>query len=244
MSCNCALILAAGKGERLKPITNEIPKPLIRAGRYRLIEYHIINLAKAGVNRIYINRAHLRHKFDELLDLQQFPDVEISYLDEPRGALETAGAIINAFNKIHAGRLIVVNGDIWTNFNFNNINNLPCNINDNAHVILTANPNHNRGGDFSLDGNRLIERQDNRPSYTFTGIGIYRRQMFEMRSVEFLRLAPMLRQQVKLNKVSASLCTKKWMDVGTLERLSELRMLLRQDPAYDLNAEHGHNQKG
>lgn len=226
MSCNCALILAAGKGERLKPITNEIPKPLIEAGEYRLIEYHIINLGKAGINRIYINRAHLRHKFDELLNLSDYPDVEINYLDEPDGALETAGAIINAFDKIRTDRLVVVNGDIWTNYNFNDIKCLPDNINDNAHVILTANPNHNLDGDFSLDGDRLIERNAKSQSYTFTGIGIYRKKLFDMRSIEIARLAPVLKQQIKLNKVSASFSDKKWMDIGTLERLAALRSLL------------------
>ena len=233
MSCNCALILAAGKGERLKPLTNEIPKPLIRAGKYRLIEYHIFNLGKAGINRIYINRAHLRSKFDELLNFRNFPDVEINYLDEPDGALETAGAIINAFEKINTDRLIVLNGDIWTDFNFNDIKNLPSNVNDNAHVILTTNPSHNLSGDFSLDGNRLIERTNISQSYTFSGIGIYRKQMFEMRSVEFLKLAPVLRQQIKLNRVSASLSNKKWMDIGTMERLIALRELLTQMPLDD-----------
>ena len=228
MCCHCALILAAGKGERLKPITDDIPKPLIQAGRHRLIEYHIINLSKAGIRNIYINRAHLRHKFDLLLDRKDFPDVEIRYLDEPDGALETAGAIINAFDKIETERLIVVNGDIWTDFNFFFINELPSNVNDNAHIILTHNPAHNPDGDFSLHGDRLTERKENSQTYTFTGIGVYRRQMFDGHGVEYLKLAPLIRQQIQLNKISASLSEKKWMDIGTVRRLQALRSYLNQ----------------
>ena len=227
MSCETALILAAGRGERLKPITNEIPKPLILVGKYRLIEYHIFNLAKAGIKYIYINRAHLRDKFDELLDFNDYPNVEIRYLDEPEGALETAGAIINAFDKIDSDRLVVVNGDIWTDFNFINISYLPYLINDNSHIILTKNPNHNYNGDFSLDGDRLIAPDHQNQTYTFTGIGIYRRKMFENKSIEFSKLAPVIRQQIELKTITASLIDKKWMDIGTLERLTQLRLLLK-----------------
>ena len=228
MTCNCALILAAGKGERLKPITNQIPKPLIQVGEFRLIEYHIINLAKAGIKQIYINRAHLRHKFDELLCLENFPDVEIRYLDEPSGALETAGAIINAFDKVDTERLIVVNGDIWTDFNFINIIDLPLLSKDNSHIVLTSNPAHNLKGDFSLDGDRLAMPDDQMPSYTFTGIGIYRRRMFDGLVVEYSKLAPVLCQQIIQNTISASLTDNQWLDIGTLERLNELRSRLDQ----------------
>ena len=228
MSCNCALILAAGKGERLKPITNDIPKPLIQVGKHRLIEYHLFNLCKAGIKQVYINRAHLRQKFDELLDLNNYPELEITYLDEPDAALETAGAIINAFDKINTDRLLVVNGDIWTDFNFNNIKYLPYNINDNSHLILTTNPDHNRAGDFCLNGDRLKERNDYSQTYTFTGIGIYRREMFETQTIEFKKLAPMLMQQIELNRISASLSKNVWMDIGTVQRLQTLRLMLNQ----------------
>ena len=228
MTCNCALILAAGKGERLRPITDEIPKPLIQVGEFRLIEYHLFNLANAGIKHIYINRAHLREKFDELLNLSHYPGVKINYLDEPCGALETGGAIINAFENINTERLIVVNGDIWTDYNFNNIKSLPDNINDNAHIILTSNPAHNPQGDFSLEGSRLAKPDGINLSYTFTGIGIYRRRMFNECSVEFTKLAPLLRQQIALKTISASFTDKKWMDIGTLERLNELRLTINQ----------------
>ena len=231
MSCNSALILAAGRGERLKPITDKTPKPLVLAGKHRLIEYHINNLCNAGIEQVYINRAHLRHKFDALLNRDKFPETEITYLDEPDGALETAGAIINAFDKIDSDRLIVVNGDIWTNYNFNYIKHLPHNINDNAHIVLTTNPGHNPDGDFSLEGDRLTEPRVNNQTYTFTGIGIYRRKMFESCSVGFIKLAPLIRQQIQLNRISASLCNEKWMDIGTIERLQALRDYLNQVPA-------------
>lgn len=208
------------------PLTCQIPKPLIQVGKYRLIEYHIFNLRSCGITRIYINRAHLRHKFDDVLKLSDYPGVEINYLDEPDGALETAGAIINAFDKINTDRLIVLNGDIWTNFNYSNIIYLPNNSNVNAHIILVTNPGHNPGGDFSLNGDRLLERNDRGQTYTFTGIGIYRKRMFESWPVKFLKLAPLLREQIKMNSITASICDSKWMDIGTPQRLAVLRETL------------------
>lgn len=230
MSCRHALILAAGKGERLRPITDKTPKPLIQAGKFRLIEYHIMNLRNAGIRQVYINRAHLRDQFETLLEPDHFSGIEINFLDEPDGALETAGAIINAFETIKTDRIIVVNGDIWTNYNFNDIIYLPDKFNDNAHLILTTNPAHNPAGDFSLEGDRLTEPVSGCQTFTFTGIGIYRRKMFEAYSVKFMKLAPLIRQQIQLKSISASLSSKIWMDIGTLKRLQALRSYLNSAP--------------
>ncbi len=225
MNCDTALILAAGRGERLRPITDSIPKPLIQIGEHRLIEYHLFNLANSGVKTVYINRAHLREQFDNLLSSTKFADIKLVYLDEPDGALETAGAIINAFNKISADKLLVVNGDIWCNFNFENIIHLPDNDNDNAHLVLVANPEHNSNGDFSIRNNRLVELNGG-SSYTFSGIGIYRRRLFAGQQIEFKKLAPVLHQQIALERISASIHDGDWIDVGTLERLELLRTKL------------------
>ncbi len=228
MNCDIALILAAGRGERLRPITDSIPKPLIEVGKHRLIEYHIQNLAKSGVKKIYINRAHLRQQFDELLFTKHFPDLEISYLDEPDGALETAGAIINTFAEVDSEKLLVVNGDIWCDYNFNNIKDLPDSNKDNAHIVLVTNPNHNPHGDFSIQNGRLIEKTRGL-SYTFSGIGIYRRRLFANQKIEFKKLAPVLHEQITLGLISASIHTGEWMDIGTVERLESLRAKLKKE---------------
>ena len=225
MNSDTALILAAGRGERLRPITDSIPKPLIQVGGCRLIEYHIQNLINAGIKKIYINRAHLREKFDKLLPVNNFPDLQLTYIDEPDGALETAGAIINAFNQTDSDTLLVVNGDIWCDYDFNSIKHLPVDKADNAHVVLVANPDHNPQGDFSIQNNRLIDKIDG-PSYTFSGIGIYRRRMFNNQRVEFKKLAPALHEQIRIGLISASIHTGEWMDIGTAPRLESLQVKL------------------
>ena len=225
MSSNCALILAAGRGERLRPLTDSIPKPLLKVGKLRLIEYHILNLAKAGVSNIFINRSHLRNMFDSLLHPSSYDNVHITWLDEPQGALETAGAIINAFNHTDADRLLVVNGDIWCDYNFRHLANLPGKDNY-AHIVLTQNPEHNPGGDFSLDSGKVCECEEGRTSYTFTGIGQYRRSLFEDCEDGRLKLAPLLRQYIAMGRISGSIHHHEWMDIGTIERLEALRSRL------------------
>jgi len=157
MASNCALILAAGRGERLRPLTDTTPKPLLKVGTSRLIEYQINNLGNAGFTQIYINRAHLRECFDSLLDRQSFGIITLTYLDEPDGALETAGAIMNAFRFIDCDRLLVVNGDIWCDYDFRALNGLPAS-GDNAHIVLTKNPAHHPSGDFCIDKGRVSAR--------------------------------------------------------------------------------------
>ncbi len=226
MNCDTALILAAGRGERLRPITDTIPKPLIKVGKHRLIEYHIFNLAKSGIKTIYINRAHLREQFELLLSPSKFADVELIYLDEPDGALETAGAIINAFAKTATNKLLAVNGDIWCDYNFNDISRLPGIPKYESHIILVPNPEHHPNGDFSIENNRLLEKSANKKSYTFSGIGIYCRTTFKEQNIEYKKLAPVLHEQIARGSISASIHDGEWMDVGTADRLEKLRSKL------------------
>ena len=228
MNCDTALILAAGRGERLRPITDSIPKPLIEVGKHRLIEYHIFNLAKSGINTIYINRAHLRDQFEQLLESDKYPSVDLIYLDEPDGALETAGAIINAFAKTDSDRLLVVNGDIWCNYNFNNIRSLPNFPQHQSHIILVNNPEHHPNGDFSIEDGKLLKKSPNLPSYTFSGIGIYCRSLFANKNIEYKKLAPVLFEQIELSRISATIHGDEWMDIGTVERLELLRSRLEK----------------
>jgi len=179
MNCDTALILAAGRGERLRPITDTIPKPLIQVGAHRLIEYHIFNLANSGIRNILINRAHLRDQFELLLPADKFIDITLTYLDEPVGALETAGAIVNAFANTTTDKLLVVNGDIWCDYNFNNIKALPNPKEFQSHIILVKNPEHHPDGDFSHENGVLVDKSSNKRSYTFSGIGVYCRSLFE-----------------------------------------------------------------
>ena len=227
MNSNCALILAAGKGVRLKPITDTLPKPLIQVGNFRLIEYHIHNLSKAGIKNIWINRAHLRESFNVHINPENYADVRLRFLDEPEGALETAGAIINAFKHIQCEQLIVVNGDIWSDFNFNYFNKLNLTSNVNSHILLYTNPSHNPVGDFSVKQGYLCKADAESKTYTFTGIGLYKREIFEDLPLAYSKLAPVLHHLINQKMITASIYAGKWMDIGTHERLNEARIYLR-----------------
>lgn len=226
MASNCALILAAGRGERLRPLTDTTPKPLLKVGTSRLIEFQINNLGNAGYTQVYINRAHLRECFDSMLDRQSFGTITITYLDEPDGALETAGAIVNAFRFIDCDRLLVVNGDIWCDYDFRALNGLPAS-GDNAHIVLTKNPAHHPAGDFCIDKGRVRACKNGEAAYTFTGIGMYRRGLFTEYGDGYQKLAPVLHSQIAQNRVSGSIHAGEWMDIGTPGRLELLRSRLR-----------------
>jgi MurNAc alpha-1-phosphate uridylyltransferase len=147
-----ALILAAGRGERLRPLTDFIPKPLLQAGKFRLIEYHLQALAAAGIVNIVINHAHLGQQIVSALGNGSEYGVLIAYSAEPDGARETAGGIANALPLIKSDPFAVVNGDIWTDYPFDRI---PSEISGLAHLVLVDNPEHNPAGDFILHGDRV-----------------------------------------------------------------------------------------
>jgi len=219
------MILAAGRGERLRPLTDHTPKPLLKAGKYRLIEYTIQSLVKAGLIDIIINYAHLGQQFPEILGDGHLYGANISYSPEPDGGLETAGGIINALPLLGDEPFLVVNGDIWTDYPFKQLTqqqSLPTGFL--AHLVMTANPDHNPDGDFSVDNGLIKQQEGNR--YTFSGIGIYDPDFFEGYQVQRLRLRPLLDAAMDKQKVSGELYTGGWSDIGTFERLQQLEQQL------------------
>ncbi len=209
-----AMILAAGRGERLRPLTDTTPKPLLKIAGKMLIEYHLINLATAGFKDIIINTAWLAKKIHQVLGDGSQYGVNIHYSDETE-ALETAGGIIHALPLLGKEPFLVVNGDIFTDFDFASLKPLDATIQ--AQLILVPNPEHHQQGDFAINHGLLSNQSENR--YTYSGIGSYSPRFFSGYKVEKLALAPLLRNKAENRCVSAQLYNGKWTDIGTIERL-------------------------
>ena len=227
-----AMILAAGHGTRMRPLTDHTPKPLLQVGGKPLIVWHIEKLKQAGFHDIVINIAWLGEQIPEALgDGSQF-GVSIQYSDEQNeGALETAGGIIKALPLLcgacaeQAGDrqdevFLVVNGDVWCDYPYTNQS--PIKEGDLAHLILVNNPEHNPKGDFAYYNNRVDVDGCSHNKFTFSGIGYYRAALFNELPKRKLALAPILRRAMYKQAVSGELYQGDWRDIGTPERLQQL----------------------
>jgi MurNAc alpha-1-phosphate uridylyltransferase len=227
-----AMILAAGRGERMRPLTDHIPKPLLQAGGKPLIVWHIERLVRAGITDLVINHAHLGAQIEQALgDGNQF-GASISYSNEGT-ALETAGGIAYALPLLGDETFAVVNGDIYCDYDFAHLPELAAQMQrsqDTVHLVLVDNPEHNRKGDFLLEEGRVVPETSATASriLTFSGIGLYKPQLFSHipRGTK-APLAPLLREQIALGKVSGEHHRGVWIDVGTPQRLDELDKQLR-----------------
>lgn len=215
-----AMILAAGQGERLLPLTKHTPKPLLKAGQYRLIEYTIQSLVQAGFTEIIINYAHLGNQFPAVLGNGDKYGAKISYSPEPEGGLETAGGIIKALPLLADQPFLVVNGDIWTDYPFETLSYTTLDSDMLCHLVLVTNPDHHPEGDFPLDSGLIMQSGDTK--YTFSGIGIYNPSLFADLDVQRLRLKPLLLKAIEQEQAGGELYRGEWSDIGTVERLREL----------------------
>jgi N-acetyl-alpha-D-muramate 1-phosphate uridylyltransferase len=215
-----AMILAAGKGERLRPLTLHTPKPLVRAGGVPLIEYHIRALAEAGFTELVINHAWLGEQIEAHLGDGSGMGVEIRY--SPEGEpLETGGGIHRALPLLGDERFVVVNGDIWTDYNFQGLRRPLQGL---AHLVLVNNPAHHPVGDFTLvDG---VVRDDLGAALTYSGIAVLSPKLFDGCTAGAFKLAPLLRKAMAAGQVSGERFDGRWIDVGTHERLAEVERML------------------
>ncbi|MCH8543906.1 MAG: nucleotidyltransferase family protein [Alcanivorax sp.] len=231
-----AMILAAGLGTRMRPLTDHTPKPLLQVGGRSLIEYHVRALAAAGVRDLVINTAWLGAQLEQALgDGSQF-GVRIAWSREGE-PLETAGGIRRALPMLCDGEqddapFVVVNGDIWTDFDFARLPGaLLADMKTLAHLVLVDNPPQHEGGDFYLAAGGQVH--DNPPAggqrLTFSGIGVYRPSLFRRLHDGSARLAPLLRDAMAAQAVSGSHHRGRWYDVGTPARLHELDQQLRNE---------------
>ena len=219
-----AMILAAGRGERMRPLTDRTPKPLLPVAGKPLIVWHLERLARAGVRDIVINLAHLGEQVEALLGDGDAWGVTIRYSPEPPGALETAGGIAAALPLLGEEPFLVVNGDIYCDIDFKTVS--MADDPDIAHLVLVANPDHHRQGDFGLEGTRVTTAG---PLLTFAGIGVYRPHLFAtIAAGTRAGLAPLLRAAIADGRVSGQQHGGRWVDVGTPQRLTDLDTELRQ----------------
>lgn len=214
-----AMILAAGRGERMRPLTDERPKPLLEVHGKPLIQWQIERLKAAGFDELVVNVAWLKDQLVEFLGDGSRFGVAIEISEEPEAALETAGGIIEALPLL-GERFVVVNGDVWTDFDVARLHDRP-GKGELAHLVLVDNPDHNPGGDFALlpDGT-LTEHGSKR---TFTGIGAYHRDLFAGLPRGERPLAPLLVEAIAEGRVSGERHAGSWLDIGTPERLAALR---------------------
>ncbi len=212
-----AMILAAGRGERMRPLTDTTPKPLLMVCGKPLIAHHIEALARAGIRDLVINHAWLGHKIEAALGDGADYGVRIEYSPEQPEALETGGGIFQALPKLGDGPFIVVNGDIMCDVDYAALPRQPKGL---AHLLLVPNPQHNPNGDFALE-NQLV-RSDGEPKFTFSGIGVYRPELFQGCTAGKFPLAPILRRAMAQDQVTGMIHKGFWMDVGTPQRLQQL----------------------
>ncbi|HET8807876.1 MAG TPA: nucleotidyltransferase family protein [Methylophaga sp.] len=220
-----AMILAAGRGERLRPLTDHTPKPLLKAGDKPLIVYLIERLVAAGFNELIINYAHLGEQFPKALGDGSGWGASISYSPELNGGLETAGGIIHALPLLGNEPFLVVNGDIWTDFDFAKLQN--CLRHDTlCHLILVPNPIQHPDGDFYLDDNNQLHAEG-AEKFTFSGIGVYRPELFIGLAEGKRPLKPLLLGAMQQNRATGAFYEGDWSDIGTAERLMALASQLQ-----------------
>jgi len=224
-----AMILAAGKGRRILPLTKTTPKPLIQVNGKSLIDYIVENLINANFSKIVINASYLKESMLDHFENSEFKKkIKIEIISENQ-PLETAGGVRNAIDSIESEIFALVNGDIFTNFNFIAFNSVfkefMVSHNLESFIYLVKNPSHNPGGDFDLKGKMVCLNETN--PYTYSGIGIYRKNFFFEVDGKEEKLGNLLKSHIHYGTlIQGSIINDMWDDVGTIERLNNLRKKL------------------
>lgn len=211
------MILAAGRGERMRPLTDKAPKPLLEVAGKALIVYQMEALEMAGVREIVINTGHLGDQIQYELGTGTAFGVQIHYSNEGDNILETAGGIIKALPLLGDDPFIVTNADIFTDFDYSS---LPEQLDYDAHLVLVDNPTHNPEGDFALEQGRVSNDGINK--LTYSGIGLFHPHFFKNNHPGRAPLAPLLRQSAQADRLSGQHFLGQWDDIGTPERLKNL----------------------
>ena len=217
-----AMILAAGRGERMRPLTDHTPKPLLPVGGKPLIVWHLERLANAGFKEVVINHAHLGQQIEQTLGYGSDWGLSIKYSRET-SALETAGGIANALPLLGEAAFLVVNGDVFTEIDFGALQLVWPNL---AHLVMVDNPLQHPDGDFGLDSGKVADQGNHK--LTFSGVGIYHPALFvDVKRGQAAKLAPLLRDAMAKGLVTGEHYQGVWHDIGTPERLSFLDKQLR-----------------
>jgi MurNAc alpha-1-phosphate uridylyltransferase len=213
------MVLAAGRGERMRPLTDAEPKPLLRVGGKRLIEYHLERLAAGGFREVVINTAWLGDMIEAALGNGVRYGLAITYSHERPEALETGGGIFNALPLLGSAPFLLVNGDVWTDIEFGALRRDPP-AKSLAHLVMVRNPPQHPRGDFLLSEGLVSEGEG--PRQTYSGVGIYRPEFFAGCEPGKFPLLPLLRRAIAQRALSGELHYGRWYDIGTTERLAAL----------------------
>lgn len=221
-----AMILAAGRGERMRPLTDDCPKPLLEVAGRSLLEHRIQSLVAAGFDDIVINYAWLGEQIvDGIGDGARF-GARITYSPEPRGGLETGGGILQALPLLGDAPFLVVNADVWTDYDFRRLRFQPRGL---AHLVLVPNPAHKRMGDFALNGNWVSNDGD--LALTLSGVYLLNPTLLSSYDSGKFSIVPALRAAIDQQRVTGEVYRGEWVDVGTPDRLVRLRQTLSATPA-------------
>jgi MurNAc alpha-1-phosphate uridylyltransferase len=212
------MLLAAGRGERLRPITDTLPKPLVEVAGKPLIVYHLEALARAGVREVVVNLSWLGEKIRAALGDGSRYGVHVAYSEEGPVPLENGGGIHRALPLLGSGPFLVVNSDVWTNMDFSRV--LTLEEGADARLMLAPNPPHHPHGDFGLEGDLAVERDAGR--FTYTGIGMYRPEFFEGCVPGKFPLLPLLKRAIAARRLRGEVYRGEWLDIGSPDRLAWL----------------------
>jgi MurNAc alpha-1-phosphate uridylyltransferase len=215
------MVLAAGRGERMRPITDTVPKPLVRVGGRALIAWHLAALARAGVRDVVINLSWLGEQLRAALGSGAEFGVRITYSEEGPVPLETGGGIFRALPLLGPEPFLVLSGDIWTDIDFGRVQLPP---EAHAHLVLIANPPHHPRGDFALEGDLVVNRDSER--LTYANVGLYRPEFFAGCVPGRFPLLQPLNRAIAARRVRGAVHRGEWCDVGTPERLAQLEARL------------------
>jgi len=213
-----AMLLAAGRGERLRPITDTLPKPLVEVAGKPLIVYHLEALHRAGVREVVINLSWLGEKIRAALGDGGRYGVHISYSEEGPVPLETGGGIHRALPLLGSRPFLVVNADVWTNMDFSRV--LTLDEGADARLMLAPNPPQHPRGDFGIEGDLVVERENER--FTYTGVGMYRPEFFEGCVPGKFPLLPLLKRAIAARRLHGEVYGGEWLDIGSPDRLAWL----------------------
>ena len=231
-----ALIFAAGLGERMRPLTDHTPKPLLRVADRPLIEWHLQRLSALGIGEVVINTSWLAEQFPQQLGDGSRWGLRLHYVHEGAVPLETGGGMYNALPLLGEAPFIAVNGDIWSDFDFARMPAAPDGL---AHLVMVDNPGHHRQGDFILSADGLLHDAGDAARLTFAGIGLYRPALLQgwqavigdadgaAETPPRFKLAPLLRVAMATAGISGQHHDGRWTDVGTPQRLQQLDAQLR-----------------